>query len=59
MEKKNARCQTIGEEIANSVSHGVGALLALVGATVLIARSAMTGSGKAVCAADVAARICI
>ena len=36
----------MGEEIANSVSHGVGALLALVGAAVLIAGSISTGSGK-------------
>lgn len=48
MEEKGKRCQTIGEEIANSVSHGVGALLALVGAAVLIVRSFSTGSGKAV-----------
>lgn len=48
MEKKSRRCQTMGEEIANSVSHGVGALLALVGAAVLIAKSITTGSGKAV-----------
>lgn len=46
MEKKKRRCQTMGEEIANSVSHGVGALLALVGAVILIGRGAATGSGK-------------
>jgi len=46
MEKKERRCQTMGEEIANSVSHGVGALLALVGAVILIGRGAATGSGK-------------
>ena len=48
MNEKNKRCQTIGEEIANSVSHGVGALLALAGAVLLIVRSISTGSGKAV-----------
>ena len=48
MEKKNRRCQTMGEEIANSVSHGMGALLALVGAVVLIVRSAAIGNGKSV-----------
>lgn len=48
MEKKSRRCQTMGEEIANSVSHGVGALLALVGAVVLISGSMTTGSGKVV-----------
>lgn len=47
MANEYARKQTRGEEIANSVSHGVGALLALVGAAALIARGIMTGSGKA------------
>ena len=46
MEKKERRCQTMGEEIANSLSHGLGALLALVGAVILIDRGAATGSGK-------------
>ena len=48
MAKENVRRQTMGEEIANSVSHGVGALLSLVGAAVLTARSLSTGSGKIV-----------
>lgn len=45
---KQARRQSKGEEIANSVSHGIGALLALVGAVILIVRGMNVGSGKAV-----------
>ena len=48
MAKEYANHQSTGEEIANSVSHGVGALMALVGAAVLIGRSLTTGSGKTV-----------
>ena len=48
MAKEYARNQSVGEEIANSVSHGVGALLALIGAAALTARSLATGSGKTV-----------
>lgn len=40
------RKQTVGEEIANTISHGVGALLALVGAVPLVVKGAMTGSTK-------------
>ena len=39
MEIKN-RIQTLGEEIANAVSHGVGSLLAIAACVVLIVRSA-------------------
>lgn len=46
--KKPKRPQTFGEEVANAVSHGAGALLALVGAVPLIVRAAMTGSAKTV-----------
>ena len=45
---KQARRQSNGEEIANSISHGIGALLALVGAVILIVRGMNVGSGKAV-----------
>lgn len=48
MEKNNMRSQTMGEEVANSVSHGIGALAALIGAAILVIRSVTTGSGKAV-----------
>lgn len=46
MAHEYAREQTKREELANSISHGVGALLALVGAAVLIVRGGMSGSGK-------------
>lgn len=46
MAKEAARSQTRGEEIANTISHGVGALLAVIGAGVLLVRSIPTGSGK-------------
>jgi hemolysin III len=36
--------QTVGEEIANSVSHGIGLVLALAGASVLIVAEMRTGS---------------
>lgn len=38
---------TLGEEIFNSVTHGVGALLGVVGTVVLIVLSAVHGSGLA------------
>ena len=40
-----ARKQTKGEELANAISHGVGALLALTGAVLLTLRGARSGSG--------------
>ena len=36
--------QTLNEEIANSISHGVGLLLALAGAALLLVATARTGS---------------
>ena len=45
---KVRRPQTMGEEIANTISHAVGALLAVVGAVPLIARAATSGSTRAV-----------
>ena len=35
---------SVGEEIANSVTHGVGALLSLAGMVILIVRAAMYGT---------------
>jgi hemolysin III len=35
---------TIGEDIANSITHGVGALLSLVGTTLLLYRAALHGT---------------
>ena len=42
------RTQTTGEELANTISHALGALLALAGAAPLLARGVMTGSAKTV-----------
>ncbi len=41
------RPQTRGEEIANTISHGLGALLALAGAAPLAVRGIQSGSAKA------------
>jgi hemolysin III len=38
--------QSIGEEIANSVSHGIGAALCLTGLVLLVARAAFSGSAR-------------
>lgn len=38
------RKQTMGEEIANTISHGIGALLALVGAVPLVVKGILSGS---------------
>lgn len=43
--EKVARMQTRGEELANTISHGAGALLALLGGIPLVIRAAHTGSG--------------
>ena len=43
-----ARPQTRGEEIANTISHGVGALLAAAGAVPLILKAVLSGSAQAV-----------
>jgi hemolysin III len=40
----NDHLQTLGEEIANSVSHGLGLLLALAGAALLMVATARMGS---------------
>ena len=44
--EKIKRPQTRGEEIANTVSHGLGALLALAGAAPLAVRGVLSGSFK-------------
>ena len=41
------RPQTTGEEIANTISHGIGALLAAVGGIPLVIKGVMAGSAKA------------
>ena len=49
MENVNVRRPHMtGEELANTISHGVGALLAVVGAVPLIARAVTAGSAAAV-----------
>lgn len=50
---RHARPQSLGEEIANSVSHGVGAVAALAGAPVLIVAAAHRGDRGDVVAASV------
>jgi hypothetical protein len=43
MSKKPVKRYTIGEEVFNSVSHGVGALLAVIGASVIVTLAACFG----------------
>lgn len=45
--KHTMKRYTVGEEIFNSVSHGLGALLGVVGTVILIVLSAVNGSGLA------------
>ena len=45
--EKVKRPQTRGEEIANTVSHGLGAVLAAAGAVPLAVRGILSGSAKA------------
>lgn len=45
-----AKLYTVGEEIFNSVSHGVGSLFAIIGSTVLVTIAAMKGSAVGVAA---------
>lgn len=40
------RPQSMGEELANTISHGLGALLALAGAVPLVVRGVAAGSAK-------------
>ena len=44
MEHGYVRAQTKGEELANTISHGVGALLSLLGAVVLVVGGSLSGS---------------
>lgn len=50
-----ARPQSLGEEIANSISHGAGLITAIAGAPVLIVAAARTGAASVVGAAVFAA----
>src|SRR6185295_4381907 len=49
----NERPQSLGEEIANSVSHGVGFIAALAAAPILIVTTAKTGTSVNVAGASV------
>lgn len=44
MKKKEYNVQTLGEEIANAVSHGVGTLLAIAGTVILIVVAAVNSN---------------
>lgn len=49
--EKSKRLYTVGEEIANSITHGIGVLLSIAACVLLIVFSAQTGSAmKVVCA---------
>lgn len=43
MTKKHERLQTLGEEIANSITHGIGLLLAIAGTVILIIYATING----------------
>jgi hemolysin III len=45
--------QSIGEEIANSVSHGTGAILSIAGLVLLTVRAASVGSARAIVCASI------
>ncbi|MBR5508417.1 MAG: hemolysin III family protein [Clostridia bacterium] len=49
--KINFNGQTLGEEIANSVSHGVGALLAIAGTAVMIVTACLTSDARGIVSA--------
>lgn len=50
-EKKNVREYTVGEEIANSISHGIGAALAVAAIPICIVIAVSHGGGVALAAA--------
>ncbi len=49
--KKIARPQTMGEEIANSISHGVGAMLAIAGTVIAIVYACFHGTAISIVSA--------
>jgi len=51
--RANSRTQSLGEEIANSVSHGVGALAAAVAAPFLIVSAVRSGDGLGIVGASI------
>lgn len=50
---ENFNNQSIGEEILNAISHGIGALLAIAGTAVMIVHSAKTGRAIDVVSASI------
>ena len=51
--KKQNGNQTLGEEISNAISHGVGALLAIAGAVLIIIRACLTSGALGVTSAAI------
>ncbi len=51
--KKHNNIQTLGEEISNAISHGVGALLAIAGAVLIIIRAAFTSDALGITSAAI------
>lgn len=51
--KKNNGNQTLGEEISNAISHGVGALLAVAGAVLIIIRAVFTSGALGITSAAI------
>ncbi|HSQ14238.1 MAG TPA: hemolysin III family protein, partial [Candidatus Deferrimicrobium sp.] len=47
------RSQSVGEEIANAVSHGVGLLLAMIGTLVLVAGAIQRGGVAEIAGASI------
>ena len=52
MEKTKVNDQTLGEEISNAISHGIGAGLAIAGTVVLIVKAAKVGNAQDVVSAS-------
>ena len=50
---------TVGEEIMNSVTHGVGCLLGIAGLVLLIVFAALRGGGPAHMAAAMVKKTCV
>ncbi len=52
-EEKPLKQYTVGEEVFNSVSHGVGALLAIIGGSVIVTLAAVFGGAREVVACTI------
>ena len=50
---KKTRIQTLGEEIANATSHGVGTLLAIAACVIVIVRAAFRSTAIGVVSASI------